>query len=665
MKAIASLIWTRSYLQTGNYASPRDLLTDSASCDHDSSSITVDLGRPAYHVSAVVMLPPQLDGQEGLFLHHKVFLSENNHNWGEPVAYGLWPREPKEKLSTFEPKPARYVRLVAESQAWVGISELNVYATPYAIPPDPTRGIWGPTIDFPIVPVAGATEASGMIILWSSWAPDLYFSSPGGQTATSQWHPFQHTVSQRTISDTHHDMFCPGISVDGTGMLLVTGGNDAEETSLYNITTGKWVTGPKMHFRRGYQSSVTLSDGRVFTIGGSWNGGSVTPKDGEIYDPIARTWTKLPGARVDPMLTDDMEGRWRSDNHGWLFGWKNLSIFQAGPSIAMHWYYVTDGGNVTDAGPRLHDQDSMSGNAVMFDAVAGKILTFGGAPDYEMSYATNHAHIITIGDPGTIPKVEVAGQNGGGMHSARAFGTSVILPDGTVFITGGQGYSLAFNEQNTMLTPELYFPHNNTFVQLQTNNIIRVYHSWSLLLPDATVLNGGGGLCGNCSANHYDAQVFTPPYLLTSSGQLRTRPEILTISRETATIGDEIFIRTRPKIGSASLVRLGGATHTVNTDQRRVPLLLKRVTRTEYSFTIPNDSGIVTPGYWMLFVMDAEGVPSVAKVIFISARVLGDPRPTVPRKQGYFFQKPAWESWESGCLQRVLGSLRWLWSWGV
>ena len=79
-------------------------------------------------------------------------------------------------------------------------------------------------------------------------------------------------------------------------------------------------------------------------------------------------------------------------------------------------------------------------------------------------------------------------------------------------------FGVAFNEENVQFTPELYDPKTNTFRQMQKNNMIRVYHSVSILVPDGRVLTGGGGLCGNCSANHYDAQLYTPPYLLTESG---------------------------------------------------------------------------------------------------------------------------------------------------
>jgi galactose oxidase len=75
-----------------------------------------------------------------------------------------------------------------------------------------------------------------------------------------------------------------------------------------------------MQLRCGYQSSTTLSDGCVFVIGGSFSVGSNLQKDGEVYDPNAKTWAMLSGAKVKPMLTDDFDGIFGSNNHAWLFG---------------------------------------------------------------------------------------------------------------------------------------------------------------------------------------------------------------------------------------------------------------------------------------------------------------------------------------------------------
>ena len=118
-------------------------------------------------------------------------------------------------------------------------------------------------------------------------------------------------------------------SIDFNGRPIVTGGNDADRTSIYNSANDTWIEAAGMQIARGYQASATCSDGRIFTIGGSWSG-PLGGKNGEIYSTTANTWTLLPGCPVAPMLTADTQGIFRQDNHGWLFGWKSQSVFQAG-----------------------------------------------------------------------------------------------------------------------------------------------------------------------------------------------------------------------------------------------------------------------------------------------------------------------------------------------
>lgn len=65
-----------------------------------------------------------------------------------------------------------------------------------------------------------------------------------------------------------------------------------------------------------------------------------------------------------------------------LFGWTGATIFQAGPSKAMNWYSTNGTGSQGAAGLRGDDSDAMCGNAVMYDATAGKILVTGGSIDY-------------------------------------------------------------------------------------------------------------------------------------------------------------------------------------------------------------------------------------------------------------------------------------------
>ncbi|KAM6506997.1 hypothetical protein FALCPG4_018390 [Fusarium falciforme] len=568
-------------------------------------TITVDM-KTARNINGLSQLPLQDNSNNiGNWIErHSVFLSTDGKNWGSPVVTGTWWTDKTEKFSNFEPQRVRYVRLVAipnetRDNPRISLAELNIYAASSNSNQEPGLGRWGPTLDFPVVPVAGAVEpTSGQVVVWS---------------ATGD-------ITQRNITLTHHDMFCPGISMDGDGQIVVTGGNDAKKTSLYDSPSDSWITGPEMNIARGYQSSATTSDGRVFTIGGSWSGAR-GGKNGEIYNPDLKSWTLLPGALIKPMLTADKEGVYRSDNHGWLFGWKKGTVFQAGPSTAMNWYYTKGAdGDVKPAGKRQVgdsvDPDSMCGNSVMYDAVKGKILTFGGSPNYRYSDSTANAHIITIGEPGSVAKTTFAG-GGQGLHP-RIFHTSVVLPDGTVFITGGQKHSEPFVDSTPQLEPEMYLPASDSFVRQQSNSIVRVYHSISLLLPDGRVFNGGGGLCGTCTTNHFDAQIFTPNYLFDKNGNLATRPRISSTSTKTAKVGSTITFTTNGPVNQGSLIRYGTATHTVNTDQRRIALTFTNAGTNRYSFRIPNDPGIALPGYWMLFVLNSAGVPSVATTIKVT-----------------------------------------------
>lgn len=601
--------------------------------EHAPSWIMVDL-RKEYYVSGLTMLP-RLSEKVGQIGEHRISISRDKDTWTE-VAYGTWGSNKSPKMSAFDPKPARYVKLLAESESLpnrsqnrtgqVSVVNLAVYAYNEGTfaPEQPSKGVWGPTVDLPIVPVSSAVDQHGDIILWSAWADDQFFASPGGKTLTTTMNR-EGILTQSEIFETKHDMFCPGTSMDIDGNIVVSGGADSGRTSVYNGTA--WVKGPSMQIPRGYHASTTLSDGRIFVIGGSWSGGDKVEKNAEVYYPGENArWETRPGAKVEPMMTDDRLGAWRADNHGWLFGWKKASVFQAGPSVDMHWFNVdADNGRgrpigaIQDAGPRGNDKDSMSGSAVMYDATQGKILTFGGQRHYDGSYGSKNAHLITLGAEYEKPDVKAAGKgpNGtekGGMNFARVFHTSAILPDGKVFIAGGQSWGKPFHEGEIQFTPEMYDPETDTFTPLSANNIKRVYHSISMLLPDATVLNGGGGLCGNCSANHYDSQIFSPPYLFTPDGKRATRPKIVRGDAK-VTVGQKIKFTTDSDVKTAALVRVGSTTHTVNTDQRRVPLVINPTGSHSYSADLPSDAGILLPGWYMLFAMDAQGVPSEANMV--------------------------------------------------
>lgn len=582
-------------------------------------TITIDM-KQDYNTIGLTYLPRQDNNGNGNIGQHQVFVSRDGTNFGSPIAYGTYRDDKELKVTPWQTTVARYVRIVALTEAgnrgpWATAADINVWGVGSFTGPPSGSGRWGPTIDFPIVPVAAAVENdSGNVVVWSAYAADDFAGSNGGTTLTAIYNPTSRVVTQRTVTNTGHDMFCPGISRDVDGRLVVTGGSNAPKTSIYDSDGDVWSSGANMKIGRGYQSSATCSDGRIFTVGGSWSGG-LGGKDGEIYDPDANAWTLLSGTPVAPMLTDDDGGIFRSDNHAWLFGWKDGFVFQAGPSKAMNWYGTSGSGSRSGAGDRAADGDAMCGNAVMFDAVAGKIVTIGGAPHYAGSAAvsTTAAHVITINGPNSTATVTKVGS----MSFNRIFANSIVLPDGQVFVVGGQTVGQPFSDGGARLTPEMFNPATNAFTQLAPMAVPRTYHSVALLLLDGTVFVGGGGLCGSCSTNHFDAQIYTPQYLLNSDGSARTRPTIDSLSATSVAVGNGLTINTNSAITRVSLIRFSSVTHSVDTDQRRMPLTPTSVGTNSYRVTIPGDSGVALPGAWMVFVINSAGVPSVAKSIQI------------------------------------------------
>ena len=151
----------------------------------------------------------------------------------------------------------------------------------------------------------------------------------------------------------------------------------------------------------------------------------------------------------------------------------------------------------------------------------------------------------------------------------------------------------------------------------------RTYHSVALLLPDGRVLSSGGGACGLlCAYNHFDAQIITPPYLLAPDGTPAARPSLLSAPAR-ARVGEAVRVSAAGAAAFA-LVRAGSSTHTVNTDQRRVPVAATLLSKSQpaeaadYSLEIPGDPGVVVPGVYMLFALGPTGTPSVALHVKIS-----------------------------------------------
>ena len=472
---------------------------------------------------------------------------------------------------------------------------------------------WTGVIPLAVDPIGAANLPNGNLVMWS--ANDQYsfegdIGDGNGQTYTTVFNPVTETSSVILVTNTGDDMFCPGTANLFNGEILVNGGDSSPKTSLYNPTTGLWTSDALMNIPRGYEGDTVLTDGSVMTLGGSWSGGE-GGKTAEVWTAGAG-WTVLSGVPETPIVGPDPQGIYRGDNHLWLFSAPNGQVFHAGPSAQMHWITTSGNGTITSAGNRGNDPYAINGKAVLYDV--GMIMKTGGAPAYQDADAQANTYLININN-GTagVTVTEIAP-----MAYPRAFANGIVLPNGQVVIVGGQTYPVPFSDATAILIPEIWDPLTQVFRQLNPMQTPRVYHSSGILLNDGRVYVGGGGQCGEgCSANHFNTEILTPPYLLNANGTAATQP-VISSAPATAVLGTNISVTTAAPVVSFVLMRLSSVTHTVNNDQRRIPLQIQSTSGSSYALAIPSNPGTVLPGYYWLFALNAQGVPSVAAVMLIS-----------------------------------------------
>ncbi|KAK1914782.1 hypothetical protein P3342_010771 [Pyrenophora teres f. teres] len=257
--------------------------------------IVVDM-KASYNINAISLQQRPSDSANGRIGGHRIEVSTDNTSW-QVVAVGTYNNDATTKNSSFVVRPGRYVKITATSEAqsatnqWTAIAEINIFQDTEYTRPVAGKGLWERTVDFPLVPTAVSLLPNGKVLVWSAFAKD-HFGGQNGFTQTGIYDPATGESSQLQVSNTQHDMFCPGISLDFDGRVIVTGGSDAAKTSIYDPNSNTWTPGSDMRIARGYQSTTTCSDGRIFNIGGSWSGDR-GGKDGEIYSTTANTWTLL------------------------------------------------------------------------------------------------------------------------------------------------------------------------------------------------------------------------------------------------------------------------------------------------------------------------------------------------------------------------------------
>ena len=195
------------------------------------------------------------------------------------------------------------------------------------------------------------------------------------------------------------------------------------------------------------------------------------------------------------------------------------------------------------------------------------------------------------------------------LHYARMHLNAVVLPDRTVFVSGGSGHSE--DMMTAVLQSEIYHPASDAWSVTATATVARLYHSVALLLPDGRVITAGSNPARK--NDELRLELFHPPYLFKGP-----RPFIEAVPKE-LTYGQLIEIHSpqAADIKWVSLIRPSTTTHSCDTGQRLVDVPFRRHGFCHLEANIPNEPSLAPPGWYMLFITDQRGIPSIARWIHL------------------------------------------------
>jgi len=498
----------------------------------------------------------------------------------------------------------------------------------------------------PVNPIHAALLYTGKVLIVSGSGndPNNAFpinTSPNYQAAI--WNPQTGTIATQHVD---WDMFCNGMSAMADGRILVNGGtlnygalapvNGASDvpftglsnSSIFDPSTESFLPGEGPNqgntaHGRWYPTSTELGDGRMMTTSGLDENGN-TNNTSEIYT-VGQGWgAEIPGT----------PGGLGSFNFEFpLYPRMHLlptgQVFYSAPSSAtlvfdpstQSWSFLAwtiYGGPVAE---RTY------GSSVLLPLTPAnnydpKVMIMGGD-----NPATNTTEIIDLG------QITPSWVQGPPMSQARVEMEATLLPNGKIFVSGGSAEDE--NASTASLTSELYDPVANTFSAAGLNTYARLYHNVQLLLPDGSVFMAGG----NPAQGVYEKQIelYKPPYLFNTDGGLAARPSI-TSAPSSVTYGSTFTVQTpSADIASALFIKLGSVTHSFDMGQRFVGLSFTSSSGS-LNITVPSNSNLLPPGYYMLFLVNSAGVPSIAKFVHVT----GAPAPVAAMRFQPLKELPAY-----------------------
>ncbi len=422
-------------------------------------------------------------------------------------------------------------------------------------------------------------------------------------------------AGQTTSLTVNWDMFCNSMIAMSDGRAFINGGNLAydpflgsKKSSIFDPANNTFTDVQDMAHGRWYPTTTMLPDGRIMTYSGSDNLTGATNNTVEFYAP-GQGWSPEYNSGWVPPLYPRMH----------LL--PNGNVFYSGPSNASFTFNIANRTWTQMSGKNYAGTRTYGASVLLpltpANGYRPKVFVLGGS-----SPATATTELIDLGASNP------AWQWGPDMSQPRIEMNAVLLPSGKVLALGG-----SYNDEDATtasLNADLYDPASNSFSSAGSNSYPRLYHSVALLLPDATIWIGGG----NPQRGQYEhhMEIYKPAYLFTRDSNnnvvAAARPTIA--SAPSAINWGNTFSVASPdaaNVASISLMHLGASTHSFDMDQRMVGLSFSAGSGT-LSVTAPPNSNIAPPGYYMLFLINSGGVPSVAKIVRMGGTA-ANPAPTM------------------------------------
>jgi hypothetical protein len=424
------------------------------------------------------------------------------------------------------------------------------------------------------------------------------------------WDPQAGTVTVQTVD---FDMFCNGMVTLPDGRAIIAGGTlsyaptflGSSRVSIFDPVTGLFTDQPSMLHGRWYPTLTTLADGRTMVISGLTETGP-TNTTIEFYS-AGSGWSPAYAIPWTPPLYPRMH----------LL--PNGTLFYSGNTPNSHTYNPSTNTWSLNVATTKYGATRLYGSSVLLPLTPGngyrpRVMILGGGTTTAPATATTEIIDLSAANPQWV--------YGPSMSAPRIEMDATILPNGKVLALGG-----STNDEDVTtasLNADLYDPDANAFSPAGTEAFARLYHTVSLLMPDATVWVAGG----NPSQGNYEPhmEIYSPAYLFNSDGSPATRPSINSVSTAEIGWGSAFQVQTpdAASISTVVLMRNGSSTHAFDMDQRYVGLSFTTGSGV-LNVTGPPNGNIAPPGFYMLFILNRSGVPSLASVVHISATPTDQP----------------------------------------